>query len=288
MSRRAPSDPRPSGGILRVLVRGELAGALRARWFLAYAALFLVAGGVLAFLGGGQVLVEGHRGSLRAMAGLMHLVILFVPVMALIPAVSALSDDRESGMLEYLLAQPVGPGQVFGGKWLGTALAMILAVLLGMAPGAAGAVLRGVSGGLVLLILGLTLLLGLAFVSLGMGLSALTRIRARATALGLGAWLVFLMLGTLGMMASFVRWGVPEGVLLGWSVVNPVEAFRLAVLTAMDPEAGLLGPVGAALLESAGSGGVVALAGVSLAAWTILPGALGLWLFRRGPGRDGR
>ena len=272
-----------SGHPLALLVRSELSGALRARWFLAYAALFLAAGVALALLGSGQVLVEGYRGSLRAMAGLMHLVILFVPVMALIPAVSGLADDRESGILEYLLAQPVGAGHVFAAKWLSTAVAMALAVLLGMAPGGAAAVLRGVSPGLVLLVLGLTLLLALAFISVGMSLSVLARARERATALGVGVWLFFLVLGTLGLMAAFVRWGVPEGALVGWSLVNPVEAFRLAVLVAMDPEAGLLGPVGAGLLERVGAGGLVALSSASLAVWAMVPGALGLLIFRRRP-----
>lgn len=268
-----------------LLTRSELSGALRARWFLAYAAIFLVAGGILAFLGSGQVLVEGYRSSLRAMAGLMHLVIVFVPVMAVIPAVGSLADDRENGILEYLLAQPVSAGQVFGGKWLGTAVAMTLAVVLGLAPGGAGAVLRGVPAGTVLLLLALTLLLALGFVSVGMGLSALTRVRARATALGVGVWLVLVVLGSLGIMAAFVRWGVPEGVLLGWSLLNPVEAFRLAMLVTLDPDAGLLGPVGVSLLDRVGVTGVVGLATGSLAAWALLPGLLGLGLFRSRPVR---
>lgn len=274
-----------TGSTVRLLTRSELSGALRARWFLAYAGLFLLAGGVLAFLGSGQVLVEGYRSSLRAMAGLMHLVILFVPVMALIPAVGSLADDRESGILEYLLAQPVSAGEVFGGKWLGTAVAMGLAVVVGLAPGAAGAILRGVSPGVVLLLLGLTLLLALTFVSVGFGLSALTRIRARATAVGVGVWLVLVVLGSLGIMAASVRWGVPRAVLLGWSFLNPVEAFRLAMLVTLDPDAGLLGPVGVSLLERVGVSGIVGLASISLLAWSIVPGLLGLSIFRRTPAR---
>lgn len=268
-----------------LLTRSELSGALRARWFLAYAAIFLAAGAVLAFLGSGQILMEGYRSSLRAMAGLMHLVILFVPVMALIPAVGSLADDRESGILEYLLAQPVSAGEVYGGKWLGTAMAISLAVVLGFAPGGAGAILRGVPPGLVLLLLALTLLLALSFVSVGLGLSVLTRVRARAMALGVGAWLVLVVLGSLGMMAAFVRWGIPEEALLAWSLLNPVEAFRLAMLVALDPDAGLLGPVGVSLLERVGVAGVVGLAATSLAAWTVVPGLLGLGIFRRRPVR---
>lgn len=274
-----------SDSAVALLGRSELSGSLRARWFPAYACIFLLAGAVLAFLGSGQVLVEGYRSSLRATAGLMHLVILFVPVMALIPAVGSLADDRESGILEYLLAQPLSPGQVFAGKWLGTAAAMALAVVVGLAPGGAAAIVRGVPVNVVLLLLGLTLLLALTFVSVGFGLSAITGVRARATAVGVAVWLVLVVLGSLGIMAASVRWGVPRGLLLGWSFANPVEAFRMAMLVTLDPDAGLLGPVGVSLLEGVGVTGIVGIAAASLLAWTLVPGLLGLRLFRTQPAR---
>lgn len=268
----------------RLLARAELARALRARWFLLYAGLFLLLGLALTALAGGG-LAGGHGGALRPFAALVHTLVLFVPVMALVPSIGAVADDRENGLLEYTLAQPVDAGGVLTAKWIGTGLAVVIAVLLGIAPGGAGAILRGGGAPTVLLLLLLTVLLALAFASTGILLGATIRERGRATAAAVGVWLGFVVLGTLGLMTAFVRWGTPEPVLAAWSLSNPVEAFRIAILTLLDPGAGLLGPVGQSLLDRFGRGGLVSLGVASLVAWALVPGLLAIRLFGAAGGR---
>ena len=77
-------------------------------------------------------------------------------------------------------------------------------------------------------------------------------------------------LGSLGLMAAFVRWGLPAGVLQTWSLVNPVEAFRLGMIALLEADPGLLGPAGAALLDNLGRAGLIAATSGTLAAWSIL------------------
>jgi len=76
-------------------------------------------------------------------------------------------------------------------------------------------------------------------------------------------------------MAAFIRWGVPESALVAWSLINPVEAFRLGVLVVLDPDLQLLGPIGIRLARSYGSGAIVGAAATSLVAWTVVPLLLG-------------
>jgi len=260
---------------IALLARREVAEVLRSRWFLVYAALFFAGGTAFAVLGAGQGL-GGGRISLRALVGLMHVLVIVVPPMAMLPAIALHADDDESGFLEYLLAQPVDRREIFLGKWAGAAAGITLAVLLGLLPGVVGALLRGAPADVLGVLLALTLLLGVGFATVGLALAAVTAGRGRATAAAVVLWLVLVVLGSLGMMAAFVRVGVPEPVILGWSVANPVEAFRLGILSLMDPDLSLFGPSADALLRLLGTRGLVAAAFGCLLGWTGLAGLVGL------------
>ena len=200
------------------------------------------------------------------------------------PAVAALADDRETGALEYLLAQPVTFGEVYWGKWIGSAAAIVLSVVIGFGASATVAALRGVPPGILGVLLLYIVLMTLVFVAIGFLLAAITGSRARATTLGIITWLFLVVLGTLGIMASFVRWGLPEQLLVTWSIVNPVEVFRLGVISLLDPDLSLLGPVGAAVVARFGTGGTAILAAAVLAVWSVVPGVIGWWIFKH-PGR---
>lgn len=269
-----------SGARVRLLVRRELGQMVRTRWFAAYAVVFLAAGAVFAALGAGQGLAGEARISLRALAGLLHLVLLAVPPMALLPALAAHADDEEGGLLEYVLAQPVAAGEVYLGKWVGAAAGIVLVVVLGMAPGAVAAVIRGAPPGVVVWTLALTVLLAVAFSSVGLALAVAAGSRGRATAAALILWLVLLVLGSLGLMAAFVRLGAPAGLLAAWTVANPVEVFRVSTLVLVDPDLSLLGPTAVHLVGRVGGGAVLAAGVASLLGWTAAAGLGGLAAFR--------
>lgn len=266
---------------LGILVRRELASALRARWFLACGGTFVAAGLALAAFAGGDTVIHGYRGFARAFAGLVHLALLFVPLLALLPGAAAIADERESGALEYVLAQPVTFGEVYLGKWIGLALALALAITAGLGVSGAVAALRGVPVGLLVVLWGQVVLLALAFAGLGLSLSAITASRARATTVAVVAWLLAVALGTLGLMLAFVRLGLPATTLTVWTFANPVEAFRVGIVSVLDPDLSLLGPVGARIVERLGPHGATALAALALGAWAVVPGLLGLLRFSR-------
>ncbi|UCC71960.1 MAG: ABC transporter permease subunit [Gemmatimonadota bacterium] len=267
--------------VLRTLVRRELGESLRSRWFVTYSAVFLAGAVALTLFGLSGSQVYGYRGFAKLMAGLVHLALLFVPLMALFPATAAIAGERETGSLEYLVSQPISFGELFWGKWLGVSLAVSLSLSLGF--GFAGAV--AVSGGtpwqLVALLLALTLLLAQAFVAIGLLCSALARSRARATSAGLILWIIAVGLGTLGLMGLVLHWGLPRFIVTIWAFANPVEAFRLGVIASLDSDGSLLGPVGGAWVTTLGAGWMIALCLVTLLLWTILPTVLAWWRFRR-------
>lgn len=188
-----------------LFAKRELAGSLHARWFLVYSAVFLAGGLLLATFGIGSTVVYGYRGFAKAFAGLVHLALVFVPLMALFPAAATIAEERDSGVLEYILAQPVTFAEVYLGKWAGISIAVLLSLTVGFGAAGAVAVLRGVPPGLIALLYGFVLLLSLSFVALGLLFSTLAKSRARAITFGIVVWFVFLALGTLGVIVAFVR-----------------------------------------------------------------------------------
>jgi ABC-type transport system involved in multi-copper enzyme maturation permease subunit len=171
--------------------------------------------------------------------------------------------------------------EVYLGKWAGIGIAVLLSLTVGFGAAGAVAVLRGVPPGLIASLYGFVLLLSLSFIPLGMLFSTLAKSRARAMTLGIVVWFVFLALGTLGVIVAFVRWGVPEQILVAWSFINPIEAFRIGVISSLDPDLSLLGPIGTSIVETLGSRGTTGVALLTLMFWAVAPGTLGLALFKK-------
>lgn len=265
----------------RSLARRELRDAIRRWWFLVNAGVFAVAGILFIVFGQNDAMLLGQRGYARALAGLMQLGFVFVPLMALVPSLAAIAGEREAGTLDYLLAQPVTRSSVYRAKWAGVVAAVVLSLTAGLSGTMAIATARGVPAAPAAWLVACTALLAAAFVSLGMWISALTGSRTRATSFGLTLWLALLGLGSLGVISAFVRWGLPARLLEGWSIVNPIEAYRLATLAILDPELQVLGPVGASLLDALGREGLIAASVGSIAAWTAICFAGGLAAFTR-------
>ena len=270
-----------SATVVRALVRRELGESLRSRWFMVYSGVFLLGALALTLFGLSGSEIYGYRGFAKVMAGLVHLALLFVPLMALFPATAAIAGEREIGSLEYLVSQPISFGELFLGKWLGVSLAVWLSLMLGFGLAGAIAVWNGTPWPLIALLLALTLLLAEAFVAIGLLCSVVARSRTRATSAGLVVWIVAIGLGTLGIMGAMLRWGLPRFVLTLWGFANPVESFRLGVIASLDADGSLLGPVGNAWMNALGVSGVIALCLGSLLLWTLLPTAVAWWRFRR-------
>lgn len=252
---------------VRRLSLRELSGSFRNYWFVVNSGVFVVGGLLLVLFGQEDASVLGYRGYARALAGLMQLALFLVPLMALFPAAAALAGEREVGTLDYLLAQPVTRGEVYAGKWAGVASAVGLSLLLGFGVTGAITAIRGVPPGIIFALTGLALLLALSFVSVGLWISARASSQTRATSLGLTAWLFLVALGSLGFMGAFVAWGLRPEVLEVWAFVNPVEAFRMAMVAVLDPQMEVLGPVGVELMARLGRLPVIGIATASLAAW---------------------
>ncbi len=231
--------------LLWTIAQRELREALRNKWLWFYAGAFAVLAYALSQAGLTSSGYAGLGGFGRTAASLINALLLFVPLIGLSVGAGALAADREHGTLLYLLAQPVSRAEVFFGKALGAALAVIMALALGF--GLAGIGLASAGGGSPAAYLGLagnTLLFALASLGLGFVVSTLTRKGATASGAALVLWLALVFLGDLSVIGAALALRPTPAGLLAMLLVNPLQAFKLSAIYSLRATLDTLGPVG--------------------------------------------
>lgn len=250
----------------------ELRGSVRNRWFALYALAFAVlATGLSAFSLSGAGMF-GFAGFGRTAASLINLVLLIVPLMGLTIGAMSIAGEREQSTLSYLLAQPIGRGEVLIGKFLGLGLALSAALLLGF--GLSGAVIARQSGlveaGRYLSLVGFSLLLALSSLSLGLVVSVASRRGALAVGIALFVWLLLVFFGDLGLMGTAVALKLDVAVLVSLAMLNPLQVFKIAAVHGLEASLEVLGPAGLYMTRTYGTWLMPLLSGV-LALWVVAP-----------------
>lgn len=269
------------GGVLR-FARREFRDALASKWFLLYTLAFTVLAVGVSFLSLSGVGSHGFAGFGRTAAGLLNLIMLVVPLMALTAGAGSIAGERERGTLLYLLAQPVSRTQVLLGKYLGLSASLVCSLCIGF--GISAGVLAWRAGGVgvasFVMLIALTSLLAVAMLSLGMLISVISRRTAVATGLALFTWLGLVFVSDLGLMASSVIFKLRVQEIFGLAAINPLQSFKMAVIVNMNASLDVLGPVGAYASQTLGNALPWVLVS-SLAVWTLAPLGLAVLLFVR-------
>jgi Cu-processing system permease protein len=258
----------------------ELHDALRNRWFLFFAVAFAGLSLALSALGqpmGASLQLSGYS---RTAASLINLVILFVPLIGLTLGAANLAGDRENGAMDYLLAQPVTRVEVLLGKYLGLALALFAMLCVGAGLAGIALAAQGRAGdatGYVVMI-ALDCLLALAMLSLGFLVSTTTMKTATALAGGLFLWLFLVFIGDLGIMGTAIMTRMPIESVLGVSLINPLQLFKISSILSIQANLEVLGPAGLYATAQFGGSLLPMLVG-GLLLWVVLPLVAALLLF---------
>lgn len=260
----------------------ELRDAKRHRWFVLFATLFAGLAIVLSLAGFWGMGVTGFAGFSRTAASLSNLVALIVPLMGLMLGSMSITNEREKGTLEILLAQPISLSEVLLGKWFGLSAALTAAVLLGF--GLSRLVIASSTTteqiGAYLHLLVFTLLLGYANLSVGVLISTLSAKNSTSVSIALTFWLVVVLLSDLGLMGTAIVLKLKPQTLLWLAMLNPVQVFRVSVLKALQGNLELLGPAGTYAMDVFGQRLSFLLA-IWLIVWALVPLVLTLLLFRQ-------
>jgi ABC-2 type transport system permease protein len=274
--RSAPrSARRPALAFLRL----ELADALRSRWLLFTGASYGLVFGAFVWFGLRESSVLGFTGISRVVLNMAHAVVVVLPLVALVATSQAVVRARGSGFFELFLAQPCRRSDWFIAV-LGSRLLIITAPLL-LVLGVAW-LLGAVRGEPELFALvgrsaAVVLTLSFAFIGIGLLVSSLARTGERATVYSLVTWLVVSALHDFALIELLLQVQLEPRAVFALAASNPVEAARLAILSGVDPELSVLGPVGFFLANALGAARTFAV-GV---AWPLMLGVVTTWLAMR-------
>lgn len=269
-------------GNLWVLARKEMLEALRNRWFLFYSVAFAVLTLSISFLSLAGADQYGFAGFNRTAAGLVNLVMLIVPLMALSAGAGSIAGEYERGTLAQVLAMPVTRTELLAGKFLGISLALVLALTTGFGLSAAVIAFRGGMAGATgyLSMAGLGCLLAIGMLSVGLLISTLTNKSGAAAGAFIVVWLGLAFVSDLGLMGSSVLFRLRLWTLFDAALANPLEVFKMATLNSSQAALGVLGPVGRYAEYTFGHTLWLVFLGV-LIAWIAVPLALAWRLFGR-------
>ncbi|MGN6370279.1 MAG: ABC transporter permease [Phycisphaerae bacterium] len=251
-----------------ILARKELRDALKNRWFLLYTLCFSGLTLLLAKVSMTGIRNTGAVSFGRTTAGMVNLILLFVPLMGLTTGAASIAGERERGTLACLLAQPVHRLEVLLGKFLGLWAAITLVLALGFGITALSA-MHGSIGPLARL-LAFTDLLAAAMLSVGLLISTISRRVSVATGTALFFWLALVFLTDLGLMGSVLMFRLRVQNLFYLTIANPMQAFKMAVLGSIHTSLDVLGPAGLFATQTYGSA-LPWLFVATLLAWICLP-----------------
>lgn len=220
------------GRVARALILHEFTERTRDRWV-------LVSTGLFALLAVGITLYG--RSSMDSAAvvtapSLVTLSSLLVPLVALVLGHDAIVGERERHTLGLLLSLPVSRGEVLLAKFAGRALALTVAIALGL--GSAALLLGGGRQALLLGLIPPTLLLGVSFLALGVLLSAVTTRQVTATSLAVVTWFLMVFFYDMGLLAALVASdGAISQETVAWLVnLNPAGLYRVSLMTQLIGE----------------------------------------------------
>jgi Cu-processing system permease protein len=264
------------------LARKELRDARRNRWFILYTVAFAGLALALAWFALSGVGTYGLAGFGRTGASLINLVLLVVPLMGLTLGALSLAGERERGTLLYMLTQPLAQLELLLGKFLGLALAILVALVLGF--GLSGLLIAWQGGvtqaGDYLTLVLLAFVLALVSLSLGFLISAAVERSATAIGIALFLWLLLVIFGDLGLMGTAVVLRLDINQLFTLALLNPLQLFKMAAILTIRSNLEVLGPAGIYAVRTYGSQ-LMALLVTILLTWTFLPLSITYIVFRR-------
>lgn len=268
--------------VIATIAANETRSGMRNRWFVLYALIFtaLSIGFSLIALGGSNL--TGQPGFGRTSAGLLNLMLLMVPLIGLTIGAQSLVSDRQNRTLDYLLAQPVSPGEVFVGKYLGAALSLVLLLVLGFGFSGIVMALRGTTAevGDYLMLIGLTIGLGLGMLSIGYLVSSWATEAAASLGIAVTLWLVFVVIGDLGLMGTSIVMDLRPHTLLTLTLMNPLDVFKILSVDRLQTSLDILGPAGTYAIDELGTG-LAPLLVFILMLWVLIPLPIGFAIFKR-------
>ena len=208
----------------------------------------------------------------KGMLSLLNIVLLIVPLICLIFSTIYIYNSAE--FIELLVSQPLRRKTIWISLFTGLAISLILAFLIGM--GIPILIYQPNATGLTMVLMGI--LLSVIFVSIAMLAASMMRDKAKGIGMAILLWLYFTLIFDaiiLFILFQFQDYPLEKPMIL-FSFLNPIDLSRIQILLKMDISA-LMGYTGAVFKDFFGAGSGIAVSGVVLFLWVVIP----LWVSTR-------
>jgi Cu-processing system permease protein len=268
--------------MLTLLTARDLRGTVRDRWLYVYALSFAALGILVAWGGAAASSITGTSGFGPIVAQFVMLIMLFAPLMGLSLGAQTIVRDRERGITGSLLSQPIARNEYFASKALSLAIALCASMLFGFAAISLVMAALRMSGGLgdLAALLGLAWTLALAMAAVGMLVSVIARKPPTALGAAIALWLAFTVFGDLGLMATAMVTHLGIAPLLYATLLNPVEAFKIAAVAQLSGSLDVLGP-GGRLATDVFGGALLPVTVAAICLWAAVPICSAWSIFRK-------
>ena len=233
----------------------DIKESLRSKWFYVYALVF---GGLMALFfvtGISDSVVMGFSGLSRLLLVFIQVTIIILPIFILITTVKSISGDRESNVLEYMLSFPISLTHYYWGKMLGRFLTVFLPVILALVMGVVFGIIKGGNLPWAMISLYSALLFAMCFVFLGIAFFISTLVKSSDIAVGTSfmVWIILLAFIDIALIGLMLQGRLSDGLIISIALTNPIEVFRIGVISLFDPELTVIGPVAYYLLDTLGA-----------------------------------
>ena len=256
-----------------LIVQKEVKDSVNNKWFIIYTLSLTTLAVIFVYLGYSSGSIIGYQGYSKTAASLINLILLFIPLIALITGSISISGERENKTLPYLLSHPINKIEVFFGKYFGILTSIMFAIFLSF--GLAGLLIytKGTSENSINYILTsfLSVLLAASLLSMGFLISIFNSRVSKSISIAILLWFLFLIVGDLGIIGAStgMNLGVKETFYL--TIINPLEAYKIASILTLTPRFEILGPAGIYALNTLGKSTLYILLISIQLLWIVIP-----------------
>ena len=262
----------------------EVLAGIRNRWMLAASLLLGVLALTLAFIGSTPAGPVTASPLAITVVSLSSLSVFLVPLIGLLVSYDTLVGEIERGTMPLLMTYPVTRWRIVLGKFAGQVAILAIATVVGF--GVAALVTGHGEGGdaeawrAFGVMVGGSILLGAAFIALGTLFSAVVAERGTAAGVSAAAWLIFVVLFDMALLAILVA---DEGQVVSGDLfrvlllLNPTDVYRMLTLAGSETVGALSGMAGVSAEAAFGH----ALLFPVMALWIAVPLGLAGLLFGR-------
>ncbi len=242
-----------------LIVRQDITGSMRSRWFLGYSLIFIIMVVLIFVSGVTESRVMGFTGLTRMLLVFIQACNIIMPIFVLITTVRTIAGDRESNVLEYMLSFPVSLFSYYFGKFIGRFiiifLPLLFALILSLIIGALKTHQMPVD--LFLLYTGLLAFNAFAFLGIGFFISSVIKSMEFALGAALFVWLFLIAFIDIALIGFMIKQLIPETVIYITALLNPVQVFRIGAISLFDPVLSVIGPASFFILDTVGQTGCI-------------------------------